>query len=152
MLLHLIGARWIYSFVPYDEWAATLTGRSLSERFGWQRNHYDRLVHLCFGVLGVPPAVELLQQFGNMRPRGAALMGVASVLALGGIYEVLEWQVAVIFSPAHAEAYNGQQGDLWDAQKDMALQGLGAIVAGLACSSSLARRVRFSSPHPDSLP
>jgi putative membrane protein len=51
---------------------------------------------------------------------------VASVLAIGSIYEVLEWQVAVTLATSHAEAYNGQQGDIWDPQKDMALQWLGA--------------------------
>lgn len=27
-----------------------------------------------------------------------------------------------------ADAYNGQQGDVWDPQKDMAMAGLGALV------------------------
>lgn len=127
--LHIIGARWIYTFVPYDDFAARLTGRSLSDRFGWERNHYDRLVHAASGVLGVPPASELLQRFGGMKPLGAAVMAVSCVLSIGAIYEIFEWQIAMTFSPTQAEAYNGQQGDVWDPQKDLALAGIGAIIS-----------------------
>lgn len=127
--LHIIGARWIYSYVPYDDLAQYLTGSSLSERFDWQRNHYDRLVHAASGLLGVPVASEILQRFCGMRPAGAAFMAVSCVLAIGAAYEVLEWQLAIWLSPAHAEAYNGQQGDVWDPQKDLAMAGLGAFVS-----------------------
>lgn len=129
LLLHIFGARWLYTFVPYDAWAVALTGTSLSDRFGWERNHYDRLVHLASGLLGVPPAAELLRRFGRMRPCGAAVTAVAWVLAIGAVYEVFEWQIAVTLAPEHAEAYNGQQGDVWDPQKDLALAWLGAAVA-----------------------
>jgi len=43
------------------------------------------------------------------------------------IYEWLEWLVAISLSPQDAEAYNGQQGDMWDAHKDMLLATLGAM-------------------------
>jgi putative membrane protein len=130
--LHILGARWIYSFVPYDEVIRHISGTSLSDYLGWERNHYDRMVHFASGVLGVPPASELLQRFGGMRPLGAAIMGIACVMTIGACYEILEWQIAQVFSPAQAEAYNGQQGDVWDPQKDMALAGIGALMsAGL---------------------
>ena len=130
--LHLIGARWIYSFVPYDAVAEKIAGTSLSDYFGWERNHYDRLVHFASGILGVPPASECLQRFASMRPLGAAVMGVSCIMAFGAVYEILEWQIAVTFSPAQAEAYNGQQGDVWDPQKDLALAGIGSLLsAGL---------------------
>ncbi|HEY2840420.1 MAG TPA: DUF2238 domain-containing protein, partial [Pirellulales bacterium] len=48
---------------------------------------------------------------------------------------------AVTLSPEEAEAYNGQQGDLWDAQKDMALALAGSIV-GTALAMALRRRAR----------
>ena len=58
-------------------------------------------------------------------------MAVASVLAVGAVYEVIEWQIAIAFSPTQAEAYNGQQGDVWDPQKDMAMAGFGSILAAV---------------------
>jgi len=127
--LHIVGARWIYSFVPYDDVARYIAGTSLSDYFGWDRNHYDRMVHFASGLLGVPPASELLQKFGAMRPFGAALMGIACVITIGAFYEILEWQIATVFSPAQAEAYNGQQGDIWDPQKDLTLAAFGALLS-----------------------
>lgn len=129
LVLHILGARWIYSFVPYDDWSRYVAGVSLSEHFGWQRNHYDRLVHFASGVLGLPPASECLQRLGGMKPLGASVAAVCVVLAIGALYEIIEWQIAMFFSPAQAEAYNGQQGDVWDPQKDMALALLGSVVA-----------------------
>ncbi|MCM2371943.1 DUF2238 domain-containing protein [Aporhodopirellula aestuarii] len=126
--LHIVGARWIYSYVPYDDFIQMLTGRSLSESFGWERNHYDRFVHFASGVLGLPPISNYLQSFCRVSPAAAALLAMACVLAIGAAYEVLEWQIAMTFSPEMAESYNGQQGDVWDAQKDLALAWLGAIV------------------------
>lgn len=127
--LHLIGARWIYSFVPYDDLARMISGVTVSETLGWQRNHYDRLVHFASGLLWVAPGSELLQRACGIRPLAAALMAISLVLSIGAIYEILEWQIATMLSPAQAEAYNGQQGDAWDPQKDMALAGFGAIIA-----------------------
>lgn len=126
--LHIIGARWIYSFVPYDRWAMSLCGTSISELCGWQRNHYDRLVHLASGVLFVPPVWEILQRRGLTGSGLLAVVSVSVVLAIGAVYEILEWTISLLFAPAYAESYNGQQGDMWDPQKDMALAGIGACL------------------------
>lgn len=132
--LHIVGARWIYSYVPYDDWFRTFTGQRLSERFGWSRNHYDRLVHFASGVLFVPPIREVVLRGGLTSRWGVSLIAISGVLAIGAIYEIAEWQVAVIFAPEYAEAYNGQQGDLWDPQKDLALAGLGALLCATGMS------------------
>jgi len=129
--LHLIGARWIYSFVPYDQWCEQLCGMSLSEVFGWKRNHYDRLVHLASGILLVPPAWELIQQQGLNNRWWTAGVSISIVLAIGAVYEIFEWTIAVLLAPHYAESYNGQQGDLWDPQKDLALAGLGAVISAI---------------------
>lgn len=44
------------------------------------------------------------------------------------VYEWIEWALAMTMSPEQAEAYNGQQGDMWDAHKDMFLAFLGGII------------------------
>ncbi|MCR4853851.1 MAG: DUF2238 domain-containing protein, partial [Prevotella sp.] len=49
-LLHVIGARYIYSYVPYKEWLTTI-GCVGPDFFQDPRNHYDRFVHFAFGVL-----------------------------------------------------------------------------------------------------
>ena len=65
--LHTIGAHYTYSEVPYDEWAVRLTGRSVSEIFGWERNHYDRLVHFAYGLLLAYPIREVLVRTAGER-------------------------------------------------------------------------------------
>jgi putative membrane protein len=43
--------------------------------------------------------------------------------------------VADIFFPAEGVAYLGTQGDIWDAQKDMGIAFIGAVLAMLFISS-----------------
>jgi putative membrane protein len=130
--LHILGARYIYSFVPYDEWTKDWFGFSIDEQFGFTRNHYDRLVHFFYGVLATVPQVELLQKRWWLGKWSAHFFSFALVLAAGAAYEILESGVAFVMAPDWAERYNGQQGDLWDAQKDMLLAGAGALLASAA--------------------
>lgn len=126
--LHTLGGRYAYSNVPYDDWSRVLTGASLSEAFGWTRNHYDRLVHFAFGALSVIPVAEIARRWGGLGPRGAALTVLGWVLATSCLYEIFEWLLTIVAAGETADRYNGQQGDIWDAQKDMALATLGAIL------------------------
>ncbi|SEH14078.1 putative membrane protein [Sphingopyxis sp. YR583] len=128
MALHTLGGRYAYSNVPYDEWTRALAGTSLSEAFGWTRNHYDRLVHFAFGALSVIPVTEIARRWGGLGARGAALTVLAWVLAISCLYEIFEWLLTIVAAGETADRYNGQQGDIWDAQKDMALATLGAIL------------------------
>jgi putative membrane protein len=63
------------------------------------------------------------------RTRWAALVSVDVILSTSAFYELFEWVIAMSLAPGAAEAYNGQQGDIWDAQKDMATATAGAILA-----------------------
>lgn len=128
LALHTLGGRYAYSNVPYDDWARMLTGTTLSDAFGWSRNHYDRLVHFAFGALSVLPVAEISRRWGGLGARGAALAALAWVLALSCLYEIFEWLLTIVAAGETADRYNGQQGDIWDAQKDMALAALGAIL------------------------
>ena len=127
--LHTIGGRYTYTEVPYDAVAQALTGHGISETFGFTRNHYDRLVHLAYGLLAVPPVSEALRRHCGIAPRVALYIAVESVLAVSLLYEVLEWLLTLTLHGETAAAYNGQQGDIWDAQKDMALAAFGAVTA-----------------------
>ena len=128
LALHTLGGRYAYSNVPYDDWARALTGITLSDAFGWTRNHYDRLVHFAFGALSVIPVAEIARRWGGLTPRGATLTVLAWVLAISCLYEMFEWLLTIIAAGDTADRYNGQQGDIWDAQKDMAFATLGAIL------------------------
>jgi putative membrane protein len=103
VLLHLFAARWSYSFVPYDQW---LPG--LGSAFGSTRNMFD---------------------YGGLRRRPALIGAALFVLAVGGFYEIFEWTLTLALAPADAGAYNGEQGDMFDSQKDMAVAALGMLLA-----------------------
>ncbi len=59
----------------------------------------------------------------------SSVLAIECILATSAGYEVLEWLVAVIFTPTWAESFLGQQGDIFDAQKDTALATTGAILS-----------------------
>ncbi len=128
MVLHIIGARWIYSYTPYDSWIKSLTGFSINDYFGWERNQYDRFLHLMFGFLLLIPVSEIYNKWLGVPPRHSDHIACLFILAGSLFYEVFEWFITLVLSPEQADSYNGQQGDFWDAQKDMALAMLGALV------------------------
>jgi putative membrane protein len=127
LLLHLIGAHYLYSRVPYDDWSQSLIGIRISEALGWQRNHYDRFVHLCFGLLMVHPVRVVTERLMNVRGGWSYFIAVLLIISFSAVYEHMEWLVSIVFAPETADSYNGQQGDMWDAQKDSALATIGAI-------------------------
>lgn len=127
--LHAIGAHYTYSEVPYDAWAEWLTGSTISAWFGFERNHYDRLVHFAYGFLMLPAVVELFDAVSPPKGGWRYLMPVLFLNAHSVIYELIEWGAAEVFGGDLGEAYLGTQGDTWDAQKDMGLAFLGAVLA-----------------------
>ncbi len=127
-VLHLIGARYIYSYVPYQEWLQCLGDW---EWLHSTRNHYDRLVHLLFGLFLFPALLEVSRNRITSRQVMAVLVAWLMVQAGSLIYELFEWALTLVLSPEDAEGYNGQQGDVFDAQKDMALATLGSTIAAI---------------------
>jgi putative membrane protein len=131
LCLHAVGAHYTYSLVPYDAWAEALTGRTLSSVTGWERNHYDRLVHLLYGLLLAYPVREVFLRVADVRGFWGYYLPLDVVLATSALYELLEWGVAVTQGGELGAAYLGSQGDPWDAQVDMALATIGAVAAML---------------------
>lgn len=128
--LHSIGARWLYSNVPYEAWLQALTGWSPGAAFGWQRNHFDRLIHLLYGACFTPALAQLARHaWPALRGGQAFVLAVMMVMCSSLVYEWLEWGIALALSPEAAEAYNGQQGDVWDAHADMLLATIGSLLA-----------------------
>jgi putative membrane protein len=139
-VLHEIGAHYTYSEVPWREWLATLTGSDVTLA---GRNHYDRFVHFAYGLLLMPAACELFEQRASPRGLWRWLMPLLFLMGHSVIYELIEWLAALRFGGELGVAYLGTQGDEWDAQKDMALATLGAVL-GLGI---VALRGTFRSAH-----
>lgn len=128
LAIHELGAHFTYAKVPYDAWLHALTNHSLNAWMGWHRNQFDRLVHLSYGLLFVLPIRELLQRQAMLRGLWLALCTVSFVLATSALYELLEWIGGQYLGDDRAQAFLATQQDPWDAQKDMALALLGALV------------------------
>ena len=134
LLIHIIGAHYLYSYVPYNEWLMQLFSFDLNQAMGWSRNMYDRLVHIAFGLLLYPFFYRLFQIWlPTLKPRVLFLLVIQFVITTSLVYEWIEWWIAIGLSPEEAENYNGQQGDIWDAHKDILLATLGAIITGMIC-------------------
>jgi len=120
MILHVIGSHYTYAEVPF--------GVNLGEWIGVERNMYDRLVHLLFGVVFVYPLFEYLQAKVKLKGFLVYFVSFMTVSAFAGFYEVLEWIAASVVDHEAGAAFLGTQGDIWDAQKDMALAIVGSLI------------------------
>lgn len=121
MIMHLIGAHYTYSEVPF--------GYTLQHWFGAERNMYDRLVHFSFGLLMAYPVREIFMRLARVRGFWALYLPLDLMLAFSAVYEIMEWLAAANVDPAAGIAFLGTQGDIWDAQKDMLMAGTGAFIA-----------------------
>ena len=138
-ILHIIAARYVYSNVPYYEWFPSLFSYT-------ERNHFDRFVHLGFGILFFPYLFQIASKWGIHSSFKTLLVTWMMLQSMSLIYEVLEWNLTLMASPEDAETYNGQQGDRWDAQKDMALAMLGSTLIGLIYLLSNFRKKQIHYP------
>lgn len=121
LCLHVYGAKYTYAENPFGYW--------LKDQLHWERNHYDRIVHFSFGFLLAYPMRELFLKWLKYPPMAAWALPIEITMSISAFYELIEWAVADIFFKAQGDAYLGTQGDVWDAQKDIFLAFLGAIIA-----------------------
>lgn len=127
--LHTVGAHFTYSMVPYEEAWAAVAGGPINQWLDVQRNHYDRLVHFAYGALITLPLRELLMQHAGARGFWSWFLPFHITLSSSLAYELMEWGTAELFAGELGAAFLGAQGDEWDAHRDMALAGLGALLA-----------------------
>jgi putative membrane protein len=129
LTLHTLGSHYTYALVPYDEWSRALAGVSIDDAAGFTRNMYDRLVHFCFGLLLAYPVREMFLRVAQVRGFWGYYLPLDVTMALSALYELIEWGAAETFGGDLGVAYLGTQGDVWDAQKDMAAATVGALCA-----------------------
>lgn len=131
LCLHEIGAHYTYAEVPYDRWFAAIFGRSWNSIMGWERNHFDRLVHFCYGLLLAYPIREVFYRVAEVRGFWGYFFPLDVTMSTSMLFELFEWGAVALFGGDLGVAYLGTQGDVWDAQKDMAMATLGAAMAML---------------------
>ncbi|TQO76042.1 DUF2238 domain-containing protein [Vibrio cholerae] len=119
LCLHTIGAKYTFAEVPFD-WFNTLIGST--------RNQFDRIAHFSIGLYAYPIAEWLLRK-QQTKPWLAYSFALFSLMSLAAAYEIIEWWYAALAGGEEGIAFLGSQGDIWDAQKDMLCDTLGAITA-----------------------
>jgi len=119
----MVGGHYSYARVPLGNW--------LQDALGLARNHYDRIGHFAQGFVPAILVRELLIRRARM-PRTGWLPFAVVMICLGfsAFYELVEWWTAIAAGDASRD-FLGSQGDIWDAQWDMFLAGLGASLATL---------------------
>lgn len=119
-ILQTIGAHYSYAEVPLGFW--------VSDMLDLGRNHFDRWVHFAFGFLIVLPFKEALLRFVKFKNNNTKNFVLVMIFfGIGGCYEIVEWWYATLFEQGvEADAFLGSQGDIWDAEKDMLIAGIGA--------------------------
>jgi putative membrane protein len=135
LTLHEVGAHYTYSLVPYDAAWQRLFGWSLDAALGFERNHFDRVIHFAYGLLFFYPVREVFLRIVDVRGVWGYVLPLDVVMSTSMIYELIEWGAATTFGGDVGQAYLGTQGDVWDAHKDMALATLGAMVAMMITAS-----------------
>jgi putative membrane protein len=121
LCMHVYGSKHTYAENPFGYW--------VQDMFDFSRNHYDRMVHFGFGFLLAYPMRELFLKWLKYAKWVAWVLPIEITLSISGFYELIEWAVADLFFKAQGDAYLGTQGDIWDAQKDIFLAFVGAILA-----------------------
>lgn len=117
--LHSLGSHYTYAEMEHFN--------TVTHFFGFERNHFDRLVHFLFGLLTFRMLFEMISS-GTNTVKTALVFTFSMVVLISTIYEMLEWLAVVILHPELGMAFLGTQGDIWDAHKDTALAMLGALI------------------------
>jgi len=119
---HTVGGHYTFERVPFD-W--------FNHAFGFERNMFDRVGHFSVGFFAFG-IMEYLVARGAMSRPLACLFAVFAIGFVAMSYELIEWGFAAYGGNAEAGAnFLGSQGDVWDAQKDMLMDTLGAVTAVL---------------------
>ena len=130
----MIGGKYSYAEVPLFNW--------IRDAFDLARNQYDRVGHFIQGFVPAMVIRELLIRTSTLqRGKWMFFVIVFGCLGISATYELIEWTAAEILGDS-ANSFLGTQGDVWDTQKDMALAGIGAIVAQLMLARVHDRQLR----------
>jgi putative membrane protein len=120
LYLHTIGGHYTFERVPFG---------FVTNLFHFDRNHYDRIAHFSVGFYAYAIA-EILVRYKAVRSRLVLFLFPVFTIAFVAMgYELIEWWYAAAAGGASGAAFLGSQGDVWDAQKDMLADTLGAILA-----------------------
>lgn len=120
LYLHTVGGHYTFERAPFD---------FVSNLFGFERNHFDRIAHFSVGFYAYAIAEALVRKRAVQSRMVLLLFPIFSIAFVAMAYELIEWWYAAAAGGTSGAAFLGSQGDIWDAQKDMLADTLGAVVA-----------------------
>jgi putative membrane protein len=120
LTLHTVAVHYTYPKVPFGFW--------LEQWFNFHRNHFDRIVHFSFGLLWTYPLIEIFRRKEDLKGWILPYMSVMTILGFSACWEIFEAWVGQIAHPNVEMAFIGQQGDIWDPQRDIAAALYGSLV------------------------
>lgn len=132
LFMHTVGAHYSFELVPFG---------FITDLFGFERNHYDRVAHFAIGLNAYGVAEFVLRKSVVNSAKAAAFFGVLFIMAMANAWELIEWGYAEADGGEVGAAFLGSQGDVWDAQKDMLCDSIGAAISAFAFVFFAKRRV-----------
>ncbi len=131
LIYHTVGGHFTFEKVPFD-WGNNLLDKlNLDFLFNEGRNNFDRLGHYMIGVFAYPLAEFVYKTKKVSSKITAILFGIFALGFWGSLYEIIEMIYAIKEGGSAGVAFLGSQGDIWDAQKDMLLDILGAVTVSI---------------------
>lgn len=118
--LHTIGGHWTFAQVPFG---------FITDLFGFERNHFDRIAHFSVGFYAYPIAEWIVSKRLVSSKFIVFTYPIFVIATIAMSYELVEWIYVADAPSGLGDLYLGSQGDGWDAQKDMLADTLGAITA-----------------------
>ena len=122
MVMQVVGAQYTFERVPFD---------FITNLFGFERNHYDRMAHFTVGCSAFLISEFVYRKRFVSGKSMAVIFGILFIMALANFWELVEWIYAEVDGGSAGQAFLGSQGDIWDAQKDMLMDTLGAMLGCL---------------------
>lgn len=126
-LIQCLGGRYSVVEVPFPH--------EVMNALGLERNPADRIGHVFQGAVSAILLREWLLRGSGLQP-GRTLFWVVTAcsLSLSAAYELAEMVVALRFFSGSPDQWLGMQGDPFDAQWDMTMALVGAVVGQLLLS------------------
>ncbi len=126
-MFHTIGGHYTFERVPFDLFHNLLSHFNVDFLFPENRNNFDRVGHFLVGTLAYPVAELFLRKKWVSHISTAIFLGIIALGFWGALYEIIEMYYAILEGGESGASFLGSQGDIWDAQKDMLLDILGAM-------------------------
>lgn len=121
MILHTIGSHYSYTQIPVADWFSPI--------FKSSRNYYDRILHFLFGFIFFLPGSELVKKIFKPKKKWVNLIVFFMLSSFMTLYELFEYLFVIITSTEIMGInFLGMQGDIWDAQNDILVAMIGALI------------------------